>query len=330
MKYLAKNKTWGLCFLPIFLFLLTAPAAYSQEGLGKGRISGTVVDEGGNPIAGATVVAESMKAIGTKLEGTSDNKGLYAISGFGSGMWRLTVSKKGYQSSGKEKDIKQLSRNDPINFTLLKASGFAALLADEESFALFDKGNVLMEEKKYDEALEVFQEFMTKYPDVYEVNINIGTCHLKQGDLDQAEAAFKLVLDGTMKTVGDYGQDATVAVPALTGLGEVFLQREEFEEAQKYFSQALEIDPNDAVGAYNVGEVLFSHQKIDEAIIYFEMAVNIKNDWSKPIMKLGYVFLNKGDFDRSLEYFNQFIEMDPENPEVPNVKNMITAIKNMN
>jgi len=76
-----------------------------------------------------------------------------------------------------------------------------------------------------------------------------------------------------------------------------------------------------------VGEIFFSHQKIDETIKYFKLAIQIKNDWSKPYMKLGYVYLNKGDFNSSLEYFNKFIEIDPENPEVPKMKNIIATIE---
>ena len=104
---------------------------------------------------------------------------------------------------------------------------------------------------------------------------------------------------------------------------------EDFNKAQEYFAQALDISPEDEVAAYNVGEVLFSHQKVDEAIKYFELSIQIKKEWSKPYLKLGYVYLNKGDFDKSLEYFNKFIEMDPENPEAPNVRNIIATIEKM-
>lgn len=54
-----------------------------------------------------------------------------------------------------------------------------------------------------------------------------------------------------------------------------------------------------------------------------------EKDWPIPYMKLGYVYLNKGDFDKSLEYFNKIIEIDPENPEVTQVKNIIVTIEGM-
>jgi tetratricopeptide (TPR) repeat protein len=314
--------------LLFFLLAGAALAALAQEHMGKGRISGTVVDEQGNPVESALITVESLK-YDTKLQSHSGEDGHFAVAGMGTGFWRITATKEGYSSSYIDMNIRQLKRNPPITFTLKKMTGYAALMTDEDSFAMFDEGNLLIQEEKYDEALEIFDEFMEKYPEIYQIHLNIGTCYLKKGDLDKAEAEFKLVLDKTKETFGDYTQDPQASLRAFTGLGEVYVQKEDFESAQKYFSQALDISPEDEVAAYNVGEVFFSHQQIDDAIKYFEMAIEIKEDWSKPYMKLGYVYLNKGDFDKSLEYFNKFIQMEPDNPEVPQVKNIITTIEKM-
>lgn len=326
MRHISKNKLLNLGFLFLFLLLWAVSMNFAQEHMGKGRINGTVVDEAGNPIEGALVIVESLK-YKTKLQSYSNEKGLFAVAGMGTGNWRITASKKGYSSSYVDMNIRQLRRNAPITFTLKKLTGFAALMADEDSFEMLDKGNLLTKEEKYDEALGVFKEFLAKYPEIYQVHLNIGTCYLKKGEMDKAEAEFKLVLDKTMEIHGDYKNDPQASLRTLSGLGEIYIQKEDFETAQKYFAQALEISPEDEVAAYNVGEVFFSHHKIDEAIKYFELSIQIKKDWSKPYMRLGYVYLNKGDFDKSLEYFNKFIEMNPENPEVPQVKNIIATIE---
>ena len=47
------------------------------------------------------------------------------------------------------------------------------------------------------------------------------------------------------------------------------------------------------------------------------------------IRGLGFVYLNKGDMAKSLEYFNEFIRLDPENPQVPQVKAIIGTIETM-
>jgi len=299
-----------------------------QEDLGKGRISGTVADESGAPVEGALVVARSLRSE-TKFEVRSDGKGRFAIAGLGTGNWRITATKDGYGSASLEMNIRQLGSNPPVAFTLKKISGAAAVASNEEALSLLDQGNTLIGQEDYDQALQVFEEFMGKFPEVYQVRLNIGTCYLKKGDLDKAEAEFKLVLDKTLETHGDLKKDSGASLRASTGLGEVSLLRGDFEAAQKHFAQALDISPQDEAAAYNVGELLFSNQKIDESIRYLELAIQIKKDWPKPYLKLGYVYLNKGDYAKSLENFNAFIKLDPENPEVPQVKNMIETIEKM-
>jgi tetratricopeptide (TPR) repeat protein len=300
----------------------------AQENFGRGRISGLVVDENGAPVDDALVVAESQRG-GTKLEGRSDKKGRFAIAGLGTGVWRVTASKNGYLNSEVRMNVKQLSANPPITFTLTKIKGVAAVTSDKESAALFDQGNALLNQGNYEEALKVFEEFAAKYPEIYQVHLNIGTCYLKSGELDRAQAEFQLVLDKVLAIHGDYKKDAASAQKAYSGLGEVALSRGNLETGQKYFSQALDISPKDEVAAYNVGEIFFSNQKIDEAIRYFELAVQIKPDWSKPYLRLGYVYLNKGDMTKALESFNKFVQLDPENPEVSQVKNIIATIEKM-
>jgi tetratricopeptide (TPR) repeat protein len=301
---------------------------FGQEDLGKGRISGIVVDESGAPVEEALIVAQSLRSE-TKLEGRSDSKGRFAIAGLGTGSWRMTASKDGYGSSSLEMNIRQLAGNAPITFTLKKVSGATAVAANKEAMAMLDQGNALLAQENYDQALQVFEEFLGKHPEIYQVHLNIGTCYLKKGDLDKAEAEFKLVLDKTLEAYGDLKKDTDASLRAATGLGEVSLRRGDFDAAQKHFAQALDISPQDEAAAYNVGELLFSNQKIDEAIRYLELAIQIKKDWPKPYLKLGYVYLNKGDFAKALENFNAFIKRDPENPEVPQVKNIIETIEKM-
>ncbi len=315
----------------IVLAILTsflALAGFSQQDMGKGRISGTVADENGGPVEGALIVAQSMRS-DTKLETRSDAKGKFAIAGLGSGSWRVIASKDGYGNASMEMNIRQLGTNPPIAFTLKKVSDEAAVASNKEALAMLDQGNALLTQENYDQALQVFTEFQGKYPEIYQVHLNIGTCYLRKGELDKAETEFKLVLEKTLETHGDLKKDAEVSLRASTGLGDVALRRGDFEAAQKYFAQALDISPQDEAAAYNVGEMLFSNQKIDEAIRYLELAVQIKKDWPKPYLKLGYVYLNKGDFTKSLENFNTFIQLDPNNPEVAQVKNMIDTIEKM-
>jgi len=315
-------------FIALGLLVAASVCLSAQDNLGRGRVTGTVVDDTGAVIEGAKIIAESMKGT-AKLEGVSDKKGRYAIAGLGTGMWRFIASKEGFSTFTVETEISQVRANPPVDFTLKRATTVAGLKADAASLALFEKGNALAAEGKYDEALAVFEEFSAKYPAVYQARLNVASCYLKKNEPDKAEAEFKLVLDKIIMTHGDYAKDKATAVRAYSGLGELYLKRSDFESAQKAFAEALRISPEDETAAYNVGEIFFSNQKTDEAAKYFELAAQIKKDWPKPYYRLGFVYLNKGDLAKSLEYFNEFIRLDPNSPEVPQVKNIIGTIEGM-
>ncbi len=303
----------------------TLPA---QENLGRGRISGQVVDEKGAAVPAAKVVVQNLQGT-ARLEGTTDKKGHFAVAGMGSGPWRITVMKEGYVSAYTDTQISQLKANPPLALTMNKVVGAQTLRTDEESRSLLDQGNALLEEGRFDEALAAFEQFSAKYPEIYAARLNVAITYLKKGDVDRAESEFRGVLDKAVQVHGDAANDKETSLRALAGLGELALKRGDFTAAQESFRKALEISPEDAAAAYNVGEIFFSNQKVDEAIPYFELAAQIKKDWPKAYHRLGLVYLNKGDFERALENLRKFVELDPQNPEAANVKAMIAAVEKM-
>lgn len=323
-----RTRKLGIFSIAALILFGTAVLLPAQENLGRGRISGTVVDEAGAPLEGALVIAQSLQST-AKLDGKTDKKGHFAIAGLGSGRWQVTASKEGYGTSSQEMNVSQLKSNPPLVLTIQKSSGLAALKSDTAQLELFDQGNTLLKEGKPDEAIKLFEDFLVKYPEIYQARLNIASAYLQKGDLEAAEARFRDVLEKIIAAHGDYAKDKATAVRAFSGLGEIGLKKNDFEAARKAFSEALAVSQEDEAAAYNVGEIFFSNQKIDEAIQYFELAIKIRPGWSKPYSKLGFVYLNKGEFDKALEFFNKFVTMDPQNPEVPQVRNVIATIEKM-
>ncbi len=309
--------------------LLLAAAIPAQESLGRGRISGDVVDENGAGIPDALVTAQIVPGT-TRLESKTDRKGHFAVAGLGSGTWRVTASKDGFVGAYTELPVSQLKANPPVKLTMKRTSAAGASpRTDTEAASLLDRGNRLLGEGKADEALAAFEEFAAKYPEIYGVRLNIGTACLKKGDLDRAEAEFRAVLDQAAQDQGDPRKKMETSLRALSGLGEVALRKGDLEAAQLAFRRALEISPDDPAAAYNVGEIFFSNQRIDEAVAFFEMAAKIKPEWPKPYHRLGLAFLNKGDFDKALANLRKFVELDPENPEAGTVRATIAAVEKM-
>jgi outer membrane protein assembly factor BamD (BamD/ComL family) len=80
---------------------------------------------------------------------------------------------------------------------------------------------------------------------------------------------------------------------------------------------------------FEQGNALLNEGEIDKAVRYFELSASTKPGWPKPYLKLGYAYVNKGEYKKAIDNFNKFVELDPQNPEVPQVKNIIAAIEKL-
>lgn len=314
----------GFLFYILVFFLFIASAA-PQAGRGTGRVTGVVVDENSNPISSAKIVMQLQESEEIKRETTSNKKGEWAVLGLGTGMWRITASAEGYAPAFIDVYVKQLETNPKVTLTLKKIQKMDTEFAgDEASLSLFEKANQLVAEKRYDEAIVSYQQVLEKNPGLYQVHWSIGNCYAAKGDIEKAIEEYKIVLD---QSQADVSMGKEMAAKALAGLGECYLKKGDFETAQNYFKQSIESYPENEIIAYNVGELYFSNQKIDEAIHYFELASQIKPDWPLPYLKLGYSFLNRADYDKSILNLRKFLELDPQSPEAPAIRNTIEYIE---
>lgn len=310
-----------LTYVILAAFSAVSPA---QENLGKGRISGQVTDEAGLPVKGAEIIAASLQSE-AKLEAVTDKNGRFAIMGLGTGRWRIAARMKGYEDAVEEMSVSQIKTNPPLLIKLKRQT--AAQAAMETGMPLIDKGDGLLAQGDCDGALAAYKEFQAKYPGIYLVRIHIGAALEQKGDLSAAETEYKSVLEDILRIQGEYAKDKSVAVRALSALGELAWKRGDAEAGRAYFAESLAVSPDDETAAYNLGEMMFSSQNIDEAIRFYEVAVSIKKDWPKPYLKLGSAYLNKGEYAKSIQNFEKFLALDPENPEAPKARRMIAEIE---
>ena len=84
-----------------------------------GRVGGLVKDDKGQPLKGATVVAENPSASPPSFTATTDDKGRFSIIGLRAGNWKLTASAPGFQPSVGQVPIRTIGApNPPVEFTL--------------------------------------------------------------------------------------------------------------------------------------------------------------------------------------------------------------------
>jgi tetratricopeptide (TPR) repeat protein len=318
------NRTVGRIGLAL-IALAFSGALYAQEGRGVGRIGGIVFDLEGNPIEGAKLVLTFSQNQNLTFEAASNKKGEWSFIGLGTGNWKLAITAKGYLPVDKTLYVSQLSVNPKVTVKLQKGvMGGGGFIADDTSFEFLEKGNQLMNEQKYDEALAAYQQFLEKNPQAYQVKISLADCYRGKGECDRAIEIYNQALE---EAKSDAAMGKEMTAKALSGIGNCYIKQDKIPEAQKLFEQSIESSPDDEILAYNVGEIYFSNQKYDEAIRYFELAAKIKPEWPDSYLKLGYVYLNKADMAAAIQQFEKFLTLEPDTERSALAKNILSAIK---
>ncbi|MDH4217556.1 MAG: tetratricopeptide repeat protein [Candidatus Aminicenantes bacterium] len=319
------EKRFKVIFL-VFLFLLSSYSAYAQEGRGQGRVSGTVKDESGNPIEGAEIRCESLEH-NLALKTTSDKSGNWAIMGFGRSYFRITASKKGYFTSETRMRLSHF-QNPPIDFILKSVESTDSPTEEsvEISKELFTEATGLFNEGKYSAALSLFQDFLERHPELFQIRINIGNCYREMGEYEEALAEYAAVVEKLEEENPDL-KGNRYAAQALTNIGETYLKMGEMEKAQPFLEKAIEIFPKDHAGAFNVAEIYFKDGQIDQAIEYYNLAIQIKPDWPLTYLKIGYAYVNKGDYDQAIVSFQEFLKLAPDHNEAESVRALIAQLE---
>jgi tetratricopeptide (TPR) repeat protein len=324
MEAVVRSRTFTLFALVALGVGLVTGSAAAQAGRGTGRINGTVADETGKAVAGVRITIVLVGNASVKRDVVTDKKGEWAILGLGTSQWTLTAEADGFLPATLAITVKQLERNPAIAITLQKAgAGGKPSVRDDATLDLIDQADKLTKEGNIDEALAIFREILAANPALYQVNLSIGDCLRQNSEIDQALEAYTSVLEAA-KTDPQNGKQMTAK--ALARIGECHLMKNDFETAQEFFKQSIEISPDDETLAYNVGEIYFSNQKLDEAITYFSLATRIQPGWSQAHYKLGLAYLNKGDFESAQQSLNKVLELEPEGELAAIVKGMLDAI----
>ncbi len=308
----------------IFLFhILFIGSAEAQAGRGVGRLSGVVLDENGNLLESIKVVLKFLENEEITRETLTDEHGEWAFLGLGTGGWRVIASSEGYNPAYEDVYVQQLQKNPKVELVLKKSKQAKV----KKELDIIEKADNLYEEEKYDEAIQILEEYLQKNPEVYQIHFIIGDCYREKGNLDRAIEEYNKIIDRSKEEGQEIGDE--IIAKALSSIGECYLRKDDFETAQNYFEQSVDAYPDNEIVAYNVGEIYFSNLKIEEAIDYFQLASQIKPSWSDPYYKLGYVYLNKGDFQKALESFELFLKYESNTKRAAEVQNIIEYLKTL-
>jgi tetratricopeptide (TPR) repeat protein len=286
-----------------------------------GRIGGTVKDTNGQPIKGATVVAENPASAPSSFTATTDDRGRYSMIGLKAGSWKVTASAPGFQASSGNVPIKTIGAPmPPVDFTLAPgASGPAGALAGvntKELQAELAKADTMVAAKDYAGAIGIYEAMLAKVPALTALHLQIGGLYRNQKQYDQAIEAYKKVPEGDSN-----------ADKAKIEIGMTQLEKNDLASAEATLLSVAQSTSANKEVFYNLGEVKFAKGETDEAVKYYQRAADIDPNWGKPLFKLGLAKLQKADTAGALEIMNKVIAVDPNSAEAAQAKALIEQLK---
>lgn len=132
--------------------------------------------------------------------------------------------------------------------------------------ALISKAKLAVRRGEIRMATQIYSHYVKNYPTDMEIRAALGTLYFQQG-LDENA---KLELIKVVKRMP--------TPQVLYHLGVIYHRKADLNSAQKFYSKALEKDPNFVDCLVSMGELLERSDNVGKALLYFERAYGLEPD----------------------------------------------------
>ena len=304
--------------------LLVASASMAQVR-GKGRLQGTVTDESGKPVAGASVTVAPADGNTAPIKVKTDAKGRWSALGMTAGQWNIDIDAPGFQPSRGTANVSEIQMVPPIKTTMQKAVQETEVPASEiktapsvpqEAIDAVNAGQAYMEAQKYKEAVVELEKALVHLPDNVSLQQVLSQAYYKAGDLAKAIAMLEKL---------------TAADPANTPLAllltNLYLENGQLDQGRAMLQNLPAGSITDPTVYVNVGILFLNKNNAADALTYFTKAVDL--DMTRPE---SYYYRGLAEFQlkktaEAKASFRKVVELAPESPEGRDAKQMLEGLK---
>ena len=290
--------------------VFSATVAFAQGELGS--IQGTVTDEAGKPLEGATLKLHDPSR-GRDASAKTDKNGRFYKRGILGATYELAVELSGYTSI-KDKMKVASGGEHRFDFKLVKSAPEGAK-EFAQGFDAFNRGDNAG-------AAAFFEAAMAKAPELPEIHVNLAIAYLRLGRKPEAVAQ----LEQAVKLAPNEPR-------ILFQLGGAYVEMREFDKATGVFEQGLAKQPDltkDSLAleaTITLGALYFAKGDNDQSIAYFEKALAAKPGAAVPTLGMAKACLSKGESAKALELFQQVVSTAPGTPEAAQAEAFISGLK---
>lgn len=306
------------------LALLVASAAVAQVR-GKGRLQGTVVDESGKPIAGASITVAPADGNTTPIKAKTDAKGRWSALGLTGGQWNVDIEAAGYEPSRGTANVSEIQMVPAIKTTLQKAVVEAEVPGSEiqtapsvpkEAVDAVNAGQAYMEAQKYKEAVAEFEKALVHIPDNASLQQVLSQAYYKAGDLPKAIAMLEKLT----------AADASNSQLALL-LTNLYLENGQLDQGRAMLQNLPAGSVTDPTVYVNVGILFLNKNNAADALTYFGRAVDLDMTRAESYYYRGLASIQLKKVKEAKADFQKVVELAPESPEGRDAKQMLADLK---
>lgn len=335
------TRTWRIFALLPLLAVIGAGAVLAS---GEGRMLGTVVDEDGKPVRGATVIITSPDLPPFKEVASTKKNGTFSMV-FSKAYLRYVyhIEAEGYQATEQEvkTDIGGTTRH---TFTLYRgvsapvtATGDKPASTSNKAIFTFNEGVEAYDAKDYEAAKAKFMEALEADSQLYQAHSALADTYLSTGDYEAAIASADRAIAQqpgylpahrvryeAFKKLGD-SENAEKAAADIAALGQnsaeakrIFNEGVELNKADDKegalakFEEAVSMDPS-LTAAYNaVATLAFNLERWQQAANAAEKMLQLDPESDRALRIRYDSYVNLKDQDKIAEALVDLAKVDPE------------------
>jgi Tfp pilus assembly protein PilF len=168
-----------------------------------------------------------------------------------------------------------------------------------------DLGLTYMAKQHFDKAEFHFQKAISIRPEYAPAKNNLGTVYMAKQDWDAAIEQFKTVAGDLL-----YG---TPHFP-LTNMGIAYYNKQDYTNAERYYLEALELEPYYVLALRKLGETYVAMNKLPQAVATLEKAVKSAPRAANLYLDLGNAYHMSGNTEMALLAYQKVTSLSPNTP----------------
>jgi cytochrome c-type biogenesis protein CcmH/NrfG len=178
----------------LFALLFLAGTVIIDAQATVGRVAGTVKDEAGKPVAGATITATNPEQAVT-MTATTDARGRFGMLGLRRGIWVFGIAAPGYERASQAAEVQLGNQSPPLNVKLVKSfvpqASPLGTLKGSDIQTMIDAAETSAASGDLVAAIGGYRDLISKVPALTSAYLRVGALLEQKGDVSAALDSYR-------------------------------------------------------------------------------------------------------------------------------------------